>query len=99
MNVLLRVTEVTYLAIKVLSSEARNSADLLCIEGPHMTTSLLVVFCLELFNSFADIRLGWGTMEILEGSIKVALVMTFLETGNNGAETSLSASNRTARIN
>ena len=36
-------------------------------------------------------------MEILEGSVKVTLVMAFLEASNNGAEAGLSSSNRAAK--
>ena len=82
-NILLRVTKVACLAIKVLSCKARDSAHLLCIEWSNITSSLLIVFSLELLNGFSNIGPGWSTMEILEGCIEVALVMALLETSNN----------------
>jgi hypothetical protein len=38
---------------------------------------------LELLNGLANIRLGRGTVEILEGSVEVALVVPFIKAGNN----------------
>jgi hypothetical protein len=95
-NVLLRVSQVAGLAVQVLPSQTGESSSFLHINGSCIASSLFVVLSLELLYSLSRVGLGWCTMEILEGSIEVALVMTLLETSDNWTEASLSASNGTA---
>ena len=96
MNFLLGVLLLASLAVQVLSGETGECAHFLGIDGSHVAAGLLVVFSLKFFNGFADLGLGRCTMEVLKGSVKVALVMPLIETGNYGPETCLSSTDRTA---
>ena len=83
MNILLRVSQVAGLAVQVLPSQTRESSSFLQVNRSCIASSLFIVLSLELLYSLARVGLWWCTMEILEGSVEVALVMTLLETCDN----------------
>ncbi len=76
------------LLVKVLTSEARDGASLLFVDGSCIATGLLGILCLELLNGLVWCLLFGSTMKIFKSSIETSLIMTILITGDGRSEAS-----------